>query len=158
MSHQTFYEHFANKHDAFVAAMATGQAQVVAAATNAFSTAQPWPEAVDSALRAWTAYLAAEPALTKFCFNDILTGGTDAGEHVDAAQRGFAGLLAPGAEEHATPPVVTQATVGAVWTLVEGWVADNATRRLPDHCPELVFLTLAPYLGAPAARAAAWPS
>jgi hypothetical protein len=63
VSNQTFYEHFGNKRDAFLAAFEVLSAEALAAGTTAFEAVGDRPEAIGAGLRAALEYTAGESSI-----------------------------------------------------------------------------------------------
>src|SRR5207302_8006313 len=63
VSHETFYEMFQTKMDAFLAAQRVGMEGSLGWAVAAWEAQMPdWPRAIDAGLRGVVAYLVSEPA------------------------------------------------------------------------------------------------
>ncbi|HEY1687430.1 MAG TPA: TetR/AcrR family transcriptional regulator [Solirubrobacteraceae bacterium] len=154
ISHQTFYEHFPSKQDAFLAAMRVGIAGALRTSSEAFSaTDGSWPEAVARAVHTFLRALAVEPAYARLGMVEAMAAGPAALDLRDEAMRNFAAFLQPGyqlAEEAGLEPpaIAAEAVVGGAWQTVHLEVAAGRERELPLLAPLLIYTALTPFLGA----------
>jgi AcrR family transcriptional regulator len=152
VSRKTFYELFDSKEDCFLAAYDILLAQVLAAAQAGFglSPAAPWPERIETGLRAILAHLAAHPGEARFALVEVLAAGPKALSRRDAALREFTGFIENGrAESTIDLPGSTSLTIaGGISELLYSEVLHGGAARLPARLPELVFLIVLPFLGA----------
>jgi AcrR family transcriptional regulator len=137
VSRKTFYEHFANKEECFLAAYDDGVATVLDAIDAAVAEAPHPYAAAEAGTRAYVDTLAANPALARACFVEVLAAGPVALRRREAVLERFADQLVriyddAGAVLDVLPPAppryVFRAAVGAVNELV--------TRELIAHGPE----------------------
>jgi AcrR family transcriptional regulator len=75
VSKRTFYEHFADKDDCFLAAYRALAQQLLAAVAAAVDIATPWERQIGAAVDAYLAQLAERPALTRAFFLEIHAAG-----------------------------------------------------------------------------------
>jgi len=156
ISRRTFYEHFANKQECFLAAYAMIDDHVRGAMLAAGDPAAEWPVQVRDRLAALLATLARDEAVARFYLVEPLAaGGEIAARYRDAMQ-----LLAETIRPQDPPPgsdaeVRDQVLMGGVATLISRRLKAGDAPRLPELLPDLVELVLAPYLGREAARRAA---
>ena len=155
-SFTTFYKQFEGKEDVFVAALDTGQAQLVEATLPAYRGARDWPEAVRASFEATLDFLASHPAFAQLALVEIFTGTKRALERRDRGIESLYGFLAPGYERSPkTPPIAAEAIGGAAYNLIYRRVRDGDTENLPQVAPLLTYIVLAPFLGAEEACAVA---
>ena len=148
-SQRTFYEHFANKEDAIVAALDSGSAHMLAAALPAFRRAPDWKNAVHDTIEAMFAFGAEEPEYARMGGVEMYAAGKRALEQREVVTEGMEGLLAPGYElKPDTPPIAAEAVGGALYSLLYDHVNKKGPETLPDLVPTLVYVTLAPFLEA----------
>jgi AcrR family transcriptional regulator len=146
-SQRTFYEHFANKEDAIVAALDSGSAHMLAAALPAFRRASDWPHAVHDTQEAMFAFGAEEPEYARLGGVEMYAAGKRALDQREMVTEGFEALLAPGYElKPETPPIAAEAIGGALYSLLYDHVNKKGPETLPDLVPTLVYVTLAPFL------------
>jgi AcrR family transcriptional regulator len=148
-SQRTFYEHFANKEDAIVAALDSGSAHMLAAALPAFRRAPDWQHAVHDTIEAMFAFGAEEPEYARMGGVEMYAAGKRALDQREVVTEGMEGLLAPGYElRPQTPPIAAEAVGGALYSLLYDHVNKKGPETLPDLVPTLVYVTLAPFLEA----------
>jgi AcrR family transcriptional regulator len=155
-SPSTFYEHFANKEAALLAALDTGSAQMLAAVLPAFRRAPDWPWAVRGGIEALLAFGASEPEFAWLGAVEVYTAGPRALEHRDVVMEGLEALLAPGYElAPQVPAVAAEAIGGAIYALVYDQVRRDGAASLPEIAPLATYVALSPFLGAERACAVA---
>jgi AcrR family transcriptional regulator len=159
VSRKTFYELFADREDCFLAAYDLVVERALSGIRAAFAIDAPWPARLRAAL-AWALdALAAHPHEARVAFVEVLAAGPRALARRDRAVRELVPLLAPGFE--AGPPQVEipasmpTAIVGALGELIGAHVRRGTTVKLPGLLPDLLYCTLAPFVGPVAAAAAA---
>ncbi len=153
-----FYELFAGKEDAFLAAHRHGTSLLLRAMETAFGADRPWPSATRAALATMLGILAEAPAFATMAIVEI-----DAVGPAGRAER--ARLLArfhrffrpaPVTELPVPQAELVASVVGGAYTALYRWVSAGRTHELPDLLPMLTFYVLAPFLGpSDAARALA---
>lgn len=118
--------------------------------------AQPdWPAQVVAALRAVTAFFAAEPALARlFLIEPISAGPEIAGHFRGVVLSGVPYLRAGRAERPGAslPESTEELLLGGLVVLLARAVLTGEAAALEARLPDLVDFTLAPYLGAASAR------
>ncbi|HEY5053776.1 MAG TPA: TetR/AcrR family transcriptional regulator, partial [Solirubrobacterales bacterium] len=155
-SQRTFYEHFANKEDAMVAALDSGSSQMLAAALPAFRRATDWQHAVQATQEAMFGFGVQEPEYARLGAVEMYAAGKRALEQREVVTEGMEGLLAPGYElKTDTPPITAEAIGGALYALFYDYVKQRGPERLPEMVPVAVYMTLTPFLGADEAYALA---
>jgi AcrR family transcriptional regulator len=148
-SQRTFYEHFANKEDAMVAALDSGSAYMLAAALPAFRRAPDWAHAVHDTIAAMLVFGAREPEYARLGNVDIYAAGRRALDQREVVTEGMEGLLAPGYELRPdASPIAGEAVGGALYTIIYDHVIRKGPETLPDLIPTAVYVTLAPFLEA----------
>lgn len=153
VSHQTFYEHFEGKQDAFLSAMRVGVGTSVRRCEQAYAAnRQPWPIAFGLAMHAFLHGIAAEPDYASVGFVEVLAAGPDALDLRDESTRAFAtfvegGFSSASAAGRRVPPIATEAISGGIWQVVHLEVAAGRARELPLLAPMLIYVALAPFVG-----------
>lgn len=161
VSRRTFYEHFSDKEECFLAAygmIADHLLKSMQAATEVFDE---WPQKVRAALGTMLRFLSAEPELARvYAFEPIAAGGEIANRHrtsmqslMEILREGRPGR--PGA--HPLPEVTEETLVGGIFSLIVREIIAGRTGQLEELLPDLVELTLTPYLGAEEAARLARP-
>jgi AcrR family transcriptional regulator len=163
VSRRTFYEHFADKEDCFLAAYDTGVQlmldHLVAEATAA--EGQDWPERMRRGLRAYLEILAAEPAFARTFLIEVLAAGPRGLARRAEVHARFAALWKQQAElaraDHPelrdVPEPVYTAIVGGVDEVVTIWVREGKGERLLELEPALAYFQLALLAGPEVAAA-----
>ena len=148
-SQRTFYENFANKEEALLAALDRGSAQMLANTLPAFRRAQDWQHAVRIAYVEMFAFGLEEPEYSRLGAVEMYAAGKRALQTRDTIMEGLEALLAPGYElAPETPPIAAEAIGGAVYALVYDHVKANGPESLPELVPMATYMTLSPFLGA----------
>jgi AcrR family transcriptional regulator len=156
VSRKTFYEHFANKEDCFLAAYDAGVDALLAAIDEAVSAAAPdWLEAARAGLGTYLSALADNPDFARTYLVEVLAAGPAAAERRAAVHERFAAQLAaehtaarrdlpdlPEAEPH-----VYRACVGAFNELVVAHVRGRGPESLPELLPQLLDVQMSLFTG-----------
>jgi AcrR family transcriptional regulator len=148
-SYRVFYGHFEGKEEAFLAALDSGSAQMLASVLPAFHRARSWPESVRAAYEAMFAFAMEEPEYTRLGAVEMYTAGRAALRRRDSVMDGLEALLTPGYQlAPETPPIAAEATGGAIHALIHDQVTSKGATSLPELAPTATYMTLAPFLGA----------
>jgi len=153
ISRRTFYEHFANKQECFLAAYEMIDAHVHGATAAAGEEAAAWPELVRDRLAALLETLARDPAVARFYLVEPLAaGGEIAARYRDAMQLLAATIRPREARADIDVEVRDQVLMGGLAGLIARRLKAGEASRLPELLPDLAELVLAPYLGRAEAR------
>jgi len=162
-SRTTFYKHFANKRECFLAAYSLAIERILGVAEAACEEeGDCWHDRARKALRAVVKLLSADRALAQTAIVEVSAAGAEARRRHSAAIGRFSRLLESGGRppyegELELPPNTAQMTVGAVVGLILDELREDRVVNLPHILPELEFALLVPYLGPrAAAETAAW--
>lgn len=141
----------------FVAAFEVAAGRLRKALAGACEAERPWPARVGAAILAVLDFAAAEPAAARVLALDSLAQGPIAALLRQHLVDEFAELLAAGREERSVDAVlwslVDQAQAGSLAGVVgECLRAGEEGNVLPRLGPELVELTLLPYVGSAEAK------
>jgi AcrR family transcriptional regulator len=152
MSRRTFYRHFPNKEECFLATYDFAVQHVGDHVAMAFLTAGPdWDTRIRSAFETFMAYVVAEPEFARLCLVDVLGAGPRALERRDAAVRRFSAFIgeaahaAPG--QPLVPPALPEAIVGGVQTVISSRLLNGRAGELPELVDDLLFWGMAPFGG-----------
>src|SRR5437588_4096594 len=153
VSRRTFYEHFSDREDCFLAAYDAGvdlllghlQAEAEAGA------GLDWAERTRRGIRAYLEVMAAEPAFARTFLIEVLAAGPRALARRAEVHARFVELLRTQAAQARAdrpelpdvPDEVFRAIVGGVNELVSTWVREGRGARLPELGPVLAYLELA---------------
>lgn len=163
VSHQTFYEMYPTKHDAFLGTQKVGLHQALLVAVEAYEeNKDDWPRGVAAGLRALLGYLASEPAHSHLILVDTFAASPEAIEIRDTSIHAFAAYLQPGyhqaPKDSEVPGIAPEAIAGGIWQVLNFYIEDERTDELPDVAPQLIYAALTPFLGPKdAAKAARRP-
>ncbi len=147
ISRTTFYKRFGGKRECFDAALDWCIEEMRAAAVDSCSPADPPPTAVRKGAAATLGLMAANPALTQ-----LLTGEAVSVE--PAAIERYRELLLPeleklwaGAEEPRRSRSDPRLALGRAQVLIFNQIVAGRAEQLPELLPEIVYVTLLPFVG-----------
>ena len=147
VSRRTFYEHFVDKQDCFLAAYEAGVQVLIGEILRAMEGAsEDWRDRLRVALTAYTSVLASEPLFARTLLIDVLGAG---GRAVELRQQlyqlfvtRFANLAERAAAQDAAvepvPDVFLRALVGGIGELVQQHILARGAETLEELTPELV--------------------
>ncbi len=156
VSRRTFYEHFKNKHEAYLAAYDEAAARLVRRVVTAVDAADGFVRRTEAGLHALLSFLATDPAVARMCIVEVMAAGPDAIDRRAESVRAFAALVDRHARdllEGQVPLLTAETIVGGIYEVVYTRVLRGETANLPELLPDLVYSALLPYLGQPAALA-----
>jgi AcrR family transcriptional regulator len=157
VSRRTFYEHFEDKLDCFVATYEVIVRQATDRIVAAHRRGEPWPTQVRTWLTTLCEFVAAEPSFARVLLVEPLTAGGHALERHSEAVRSAIPFLARGREQPGCPPglpeSIEEEVAGGLASIGYWWVVAGQTSELSGRLPELVYFALLPYLGHDAALA-----
>lgn len=155
VSRRTFYDHYANKEEAFLGAYDRIVEHLVAAVAAGFEQGSSWEEGVRHGLDAFLRALAGEPTGAHVCVVEILAAGPRALRHradaIERFQREFA-QRAPSSEGF-VGPLAVEAAIGGLYEIVYRQVLRGQAAQLREIAPELLHSLLLPFSGPRVARA-----
>jgi AcrR family transcriptional regulator len=153
VSRKTFYEHFRDKEDCFLAAFDTGVQILVHTVERATLEAEgEWREHIRAGVNAYLSALAARPDFARTFLIEVLAAGPRALERRGDVHARFAELLKTLHESYradhpdeipSLPEEVFTATVGAVDELVSDRVRKGRTTELLELEPVISYLQIA---------------
>ncbi len=156
VSRTTFYKNFENTDEAVSAAHEVIFERFLGLVFRACNAASEWPFKVKAVIEAALDFAAAEPAQAGLLTLDALSADIEMAQQVLASTDHLAALLSRGRtlseETSALPDLTEKSVIGAVTAIVSSRIASGGAERLPELAPQLVELTLTPYLGAAAAK------
>jgi AcrR family transcriptional regulator len=152
VSLQTFYAHFTGKEDAFIATYESGHARAMAVVNQTLARQSSWIGAVRAGVAALLELLACEPSYAHLACVDVMVAYPHMAQRAHEANDFYSDLLdlriAPDAPSLLPNPVVGEAIVGGVFELLHDYVLRGQTRRLPELTDHVVYIALAPFMGA----------
>ena len=151
VSRRTFYEHFKNKDDAFLAAFDAVLEQVFAAVREAYRREQRAEARLSAALATFLGFFAREPGFARMCIVEALAAGPEAVERRNAAMANFARIIDENARELDSPleppELAAETIVGGIYEVIFARVVRGEIRELPALLPDLMYSVLLPYAG-----------
>jgi AcrR family transcriptional regulator len=152
VSHQTFYEMYPTKEDAFLGAQKVGLHQALGIAVQAYEgQGEDWPMGVAAGIRALLDYLASEPAHAHLTVVDTFAASPLAIEIRDTGVHAFAAYLQPGyhyaSSERSIPGIAPEAIAGGIWQVLHNHIEHEGVQDIAELAPQLVYVALAPFIG-----------
>jgi AcrR family transcriptional regulator len=155
-SRTTFYKHFEDKHDCFLAAYEMLVEQVFNEVVANCDGEATWVSRMTGGLTTIVDRFAVDPALARTAVVEVAAAGADARQlHWDAVAR-FTEYLDAGrelAEGKELPANISLMSAGAVSGLIFDELLAGRAAQLPSRLPDLLFAMLVPYVGPQAAAA-----
>lgn len=152
VSRRTFYEHFADKEACFLAAYEMVAEHIAASMRAAADSFPEWPQKVRAALATMLRFLAGEPELARVCMIEPIAAGGEIAARHRASMQGLVEILKAGRPEHAgarpLPAATEETLVGGIVSLIVREISAGRAEKLEELLPDLVELTLSPYVGA----------
>lgn len=154
VSRTTFYKHFEDKRECFLAAYDMLTERVLAEVIERCDAGLPWVERVQAGLATLVEMFALDPELARTAIVEVSAAGADARQrHWNAISR-FTEFLEDGeelADGRELPENIALMAAGAVSGLIFDELLTGRAERLPQMLPDLVFALLVPYIGPGAA-------
>jgi AcrR family transcriptional regulator len=154
VSRTTFYKHFEDKHECFLAAYDLVVERVLGEVIAHCDAEQPWLERVRAGLATIVEMFALDPELARTAIVEVAAAGADARQrHWNAIVR-FTEFLDAGeelTEGRELPENIPLMAAGAVSGLIFDELLTGRAERLPQLLPDLLFALLVPYIGPGAA-------
>jgi AcrR family transcriptional regulator len=148
VSRKTFYEHFRDREDCFLAAYDAGVDALLAAIVAAESDASGWEERLRARVRAYLCALAARPDFARTFLIEVSAAGPSALERRAEVHGRFAQLIADLYDQHVPRrpklrPETWPAAVGALNEVVVAHLRNHGPERLPELEDALVEIQVA---------------
>jgi AcrR family transcriptional regulator len=166
ISLQTFYGHFENKEEAFIATYEVGHARAQTVCAEAFAAEPNWIAGVHAGISALFEFLAAEPSYAHLACVDVVLAFPRLTERMQRTNSSYAELLdfgissyrraRPSRNDAQPSAIVSEAIVGGIFELMYDYVARGLAERLPELADHATYIALTPFLGAEKAAAAAF--
>jgi AcrR family transcriptional regulator len=157
VSKKTFYEHFADKQDCFLAAYEAASEELLERVREAHATHDDWLERTRAGVRAYLRWLAAEPALARVFLIEVAAAGPQALERRERLRDRYAELIRERRfqAQPRLPIEIFHAVVAAVDDVVVRHIRESGAEDLPSLEPVLVYLQTALLAGPEAAAQSA---
>ena len=166
VSRKTFYEHFADREECFLAAYDAAVDALFGAVAERVAAGEPagddWRARVCAGVRAYLEALASEPAFARTFLVEVRVAGPRAQARRAEVHDRFVEFLRAQStlarQDHpwlpAVPDTVYAAIVGGMDEVVSAWVADGRTADLAQLEPDLSYFQLALLAGPEIAKEA----
>jgi AcrR family transcriptional regulator len=153
-SRTTFYKHFEDKHECFLAAYEMLVEQVFAEVVANCDGTDSWLRRMEKGLATIVELFSVDPELARTAVVEVAAAGADARQmHWDAVAR-FTQYLEDGRElsdGRELPENISLMSAGAVSGLIFDELLAGRAAQLPTMLPDLLFAMLVPYIGPSAA-------
>jgi AcrR family transcriptional regulator len=140
VSKKTFYDHFSDKEDCFLAAYEAASEELLRRVVEARAGHEDWEERTRAGIAAYLHWLAADPALARVFLIEVAAAGPQALERRERLRDRYAELIGERADQ---PFEVLHAVVAAVDDVVVRHIREHGAEGLPDLEPVLVYLQTA---------------
>jgi AcrR family transcriptional regulator len=156
VGYATFYKHYADKEEAFLALLDAAIERTVYVVEEAYDREDgPWTDKVGAGLGALLQIASQHPNVARACLVEAPTAGPEAAARHEAALKRFAPLLRGGRElnprSDKLPESLEDTLVGGVlWVINQRLIAGEA-EKLRGLLPEALEFLLRPYVGEEAA-------
>jgi AcrR family transcriptional regulator len=150
ISLQTFYEHFENKEEAFLATFEMGHAKATAAINRSLDLRLTWAQNVRLGVSALLEFLASEPSIARLACVDILIAYPHVTGRVNEANFSYIELLDIGPDNsypNMPPPVMREASVGGIFELLHNYILHGRTQRLTELVDYVMYIVITPFAG-----------
>ena len=151
VSRRTFYEHFTDKEACFLTAYEMVADHIRESMRVAAESFEEWPQQVRAALATMLRFLAGEPELARLVMIEPVAAGGEIAARHRASMQGFVEILKAGRPERAgerpLPEATEETVVGGILSLIVREISAGRAEELEKLLPDLVELTLSPYLG-----------
>jgi AcrR family transcriptional regulator len=144
VSRKAFYQHFADKHDCFIATLEEILTVTMAVTASRLAPEGDWSERTLRAVQAFLELLVDQPAAGRLCMVEAYAAGPEAIARVDSALSGFQTM----AQQHfldmperaGMPEDMTWALIGGLRKIAHTRLYRGTERELLDVLPDLVAL------------------
>ena len=147
----TFYEHFANKEECFIAAFDETVEAATPALRELVDPELPWEEQVSEGVAVFLEMVAGDPARARLCIVESQTAGNVALARYEAMLESPVPKLREGRKLNpragALPGTLEDAIVGGIAWLIHQRLVMNEVDDIEPLLPEVLQITLTPYLG-----------
>jgi AcrR family transcriptional regulator len=142
VSKKTFYDHFADKEDCFLAAYEAASEELLERVQEAHAGGGDWIERTRAGITAYLRWLAADPALARVYLVEVAAAGPRALERRERLRDRYAELVRERRSSD-LPFEVFHAVVAAVDDVVVRHIREHGAEKLPELEPTLLHLQVA---------------
>ncbi len=147
-----FYEHFSDKHHAFLEAQQRPTQHILDSFAAAYFSARDWPERLWSGLASLIRIVTEHPAFSHLLLVACYEAGPAAVRRAEEITRSFTIFLEEGysyrPQARELPRVCSQAIAGAIFEVIQRHVAHRDMVGLMQRLPQLTYIGVAPFAGA----------
>ena len=152
VSRKTFYEHFSNFEDCYLAAYDALVPVLVEMVDGGFNSVDdPWPERIRRGLRGLLEFVAHEPDFARAGLVEVLSAGPNALARRDIVMQGMAAYFDPSRHEIdvevSEPTLVAELVVDGLYGLLYTRLARGEAIDPEALLPHMTYVALLPYLG-----------
>jgi len=152
VSEATFDELFESSEQCFLAALDRLGLEALVCATRAFQSGEEGLAGMHRAIAALMGHIATNPVLVQVAFVEIFALGPAGIQRRERLLGQFTDQLVRGLPKSRAPSrLVAEASVGAIWGIVDHHVTRGATHLLPGLTDYATYLALVPVIGCEAA-------
>jgi AcrR family transcriptional regulator len=155
VTREAFYELFRSKEEAFLAAQIAALESSIAVTAAAFFPGDSWPNRVWEGLEALFGYVAVHPALVYLDVIESYAAGEAAVRRSFDNRMAYSLFLEDGyrqtPEAERLPRLCSEAIGGAILGVLRWQVNESRTELTLEALPQVVYVALAPFIGADAA-------
>ena len=146
VSRRTFYEHFKNKEDAFLAAYDAAVHQITRQVQRAYLQQATALERLRAGLGAYLQFLASEPEIARMGVVEVLAAGPRAQARRNDALQLFAEIIEDNIHQLVPsirrPALTAQTIVGGIYEVVFSQILAGRTGELPGMTDDLLIAVL----------------
>jgi AcrR family transcriptional regulator len=151
VARDVFYEHFTDKHHAFLEAQQHPTQHILDTCAAAYFVAESWPERMWQGLGTLIELIVENPAISHLRLVACYAAGPEAIRRAEEITRSFAIFLEEGyrhrPQDQELPRLASQAIAGAVFEVVRRHVARGDYAGLRRRLPQLTYIAIAPFTG-----------
>lgn len=156
VSRRTFYDTFASKEEAFLAALESVVDELLAQVRKVYETTETFPAGVRDCLAAFLRFVIEESHHAEMLLVESLAAGPAAIAYRTGTLKTFAGMLRTAAERltdgHNPPELTAETVVGGIYEVVYSRLIAGEIEELPGLLADLAYSLMQPYLGDEEAR------
>jgi AcrR family transcriptional regulator len=155
VARDVFYEHFTDKQHAFLEAQSHPTQFILDTCAEAYFEGKDWAERVWNYLHTLIRLITENPAISHLRLVECYAAGPAAIRRAEEITRSFTIFLEEGygwtPQARKKPRLCMHAITGAIYEVIQRHVARGEADQLPKRLPQLVYIMLAPFTGAPQA-------
>jgi AcrR family transcriptional regulator len=156
LDYAAFRRHYASLEAVFAELWEEAEEELVERTSTAFFSGSSWREGMRAAAWKLCRWTQSNPRRARLMFVELAFAGEALRARRDQTFTAYAALIHRGREERPEAADVlfarAEATMGAIWNRLASSVRAGEFDALPYQVPQMMFMTVMPYLGAEAAR------